>query len=1453
MMAASLREEFDVDAFVEALRGRGVELYADAGVLRVNAPRGMIDPELARQIASFKPAILEYLLESASRTIAPADQPGISPVPRDGPILLGSVQQRMWLHNQLEPDTVLYNLPAAWRLTGTLDVAAFQRAFAQVVARHEVLRVSITVEDGQPTQRFDGAPGVTVDLEDLSGMPAGEREEALAARLETLRDQPIDLGLGRPFRARLLRMAEHEHVFFLLPHHVVWDGWSFDIFLREFSAAYAAAMEGDPASLPALPIQYADYVIWHRDWLQGAELARQLDYWNRALADPPAPLDLPLDRPRPKRFSYGGDWEEFEISAATINRIERLASKYRATSFMVLLAAWGAFLHRTCGQRDIVVGVPIQARQQPQVANLIGCFVNTVCVRLRIDPQWSFAQLIEAVRSTSLDAFEHQDTPVELLVERFANRGDGSRTPLFQTMFSHQQVSRRPTRLGTLAVSQVHVNPAATPTDLMLAVMEGSAGARGVLHYSSDLFAAASVRRMRARFEHVLDSALADPTTAVHALPVATPGERDVVLKQWNATQRPVAAHATASGLLASTRWQSRAAPALQFGDETIGYAELDVRVNRLARLLRARGARRGVLVGLCVDRSPDMVVALLAIIRTGAAYVPLDPAYPLERLEFMARDARLALLVTRSASSSALRWPPDRSILLDADQALIASQDATALGPDRALDARPQDPAYVIYTSGSTGQPKGVVVPHSALVNFLGSMAVEPGLTAADRLLAVTTLSFDISILELLLPLSQGALVILASREQAVDAVALQRLLESCDATVMQATPVTWRLMIESGWQGRPGLKALVGGETLPAALAAQLVERTGELWNMYGPTETTVWSTCWKVQPTSEAAGQRAIPIGRPIANTRVLVLDEYRQLCPPGVPGEICIGGAGLALEYLRRPELTAQRFISDPFASDPAQRVYRTGDRGRWLANGALEHMGRLDFQVKLRGHRIEPGEIEARLVAAAGAASAVVVVREDRPGDARLVAYVVPGVGRALDEKAVRNALQGGLPAYMIPQHVVVLDALPLTPNGKVDRKALGPPVVKSKSSIRPGQATPCNESEPLLAHLLEEWGALFGTRVAADDDFFDLGGHSLLAVRLFDRLNKATGVNLPLAMLLDASTPRSLARAYAGAGAHEPRGVRWSTGRARQDPASEVEPWAPLVPIRDGDPHAPLFLIHAVGGNVLNYRRLAASMPPGPPIYGLQALGLDGRTPPLTRVEDMAERYIKEIRTLQPVGPYYLAGGSMGGMIAYEMARQLLAGGERVALLALFDTHAKPPARARDARLASRALAWWGGFADRWRGLSVRASARAAAGNLTARRRARARRRDVARLRKTGSELPHALRYEALEASHQQALRRYVSLPYAGKLVLFRANARSGPCGDPCLGWGGLVARVNVIEVTGSHETVVEAPELPRMLNQLLLDDGVVRDCEHGLGSQATQVPDTVAQVSTAP
>jgi amino acid adenylation domain-containing protein len=1008
-------------------------------------------------------------------------------------------QRRMWLAQQLDPQSCAYNIWLSLRLSGALDEDALRRALESITQRHEAFRTRFETLDGTPMQRIETRHCLNFECIDLSDVPAEQRETQARLRVSDSTQRPFDLGAAGLYRIALLRLSPHEHVLHWVMHHAIGDQWSFGLLLDELRQLYRAHLEGRPNPLPALDIDHADHAAWQQAQAQSAQRSAQLEHWRQRLAGL-LPLPLPTDRSRHGTLSGHGASVRAKLSPALIAQLGQFGRGHGATPFMTLLAVFQVLLARIASHTDIGVAVPVANRLGVHAESLVGTLINTLVLRCDLSGNPSFAELLAQVKETALQADAHQETPFEQLVEQVDAPRDSLRAPLVQTMFNLVNAPYRLDGFVGLQVQPFDVEVRAAQFELAMLV-DLDTRRECELTYSTDLFSAAGAQRLLDSYLLLLHSVLADPTQRIQGIDLLGAVQRSE-LARWNGTEQPRPGQHNLGELLGASARRWAAKPALRDTDTTLSYAELDAQSNRLARALRARGIGRGALVGLCVQRNHAMVVAQLAILKAGAAYVPLDPAYPAQRLETMAGDAQLTMLVTQSAHAGALDWPRGDSLWLDADAADIQSHADTALAPDAQFDARGSDPAYVIYTSGSTGKPKGVVVPHRAVLNFLASMAREPGLTEHDKVLAVTTLSFDIAVLELLLPLSVGAQVVLASAEQNTDGRALRALLEASQATLMQATPSTWRMLIDAGWRGAPGFKALIGGEALALDLARALLERVGGLWNMYGPTETTVWSTCWRV--TQPEAG---ICIGRPIANTQVHVLDAAGQCCPIGVPGEIYIGGDGVALGYLRRPELTDERFVRD--IADPAARMYRTGDLGRWRHDGQLEHLGRLDHQVKIRGHRIELGEIEAQLASHAAVARAVVIAREDRPGDVRLVAYVVPrGAMPAATE--LRDHLRTSLPQYMLPQHFVQMQALPLLPNGKLDRTQLpAPGPVLHEAPVKPTLDT---DQERAIA---EVWSRLLGVdSVARNDNFFDLGGHSLLAMRAVSEIEAAIGLRL---------------------------------------------------------------------------------------------------------------------------------------------------------------------------------------------------------------------------------------------------------------------------------------------------------------------------------------------------
>jgi len=1015
------------------------------------------------------------------------------------PYPLSFAQERLWILDRMDPGSPAYNIPVGVRLLGRLDVPALAGSLTEIVRRHAVLRSIFTVAAEAPVQVPQPAAPVPLPVVDLSALPAAGREAEASRLARSFAREPFDLERGPMLRAALLRLGEEEHGAFFTMHHAASDGWSMGVLIHEISTLYAAFSQHQPSPLPELPIQYADYARWQRGWLAGDVLSEQVAFWRQALAGIET-LQLPTDRPRPRLQTFRGEVRRFAVDEAMASALKVVGQRGGGTLYMSLLAVFASLLQRYSGQQDVAVGSPTANRPRPELESLIGFFVNTLVLRSDLSGAPSFAELLGRVRAAALAAYTHQDLPFETLVFELQPERNLSTSPLFQVMFSLQNAPAGNLTLPGLTLKPVGAAEVGTAKfDLTLAMSEGAAGLGGSLEYNTDLFDRSTIDRLLGHFRELLGAVVAAPDRSPVELPLLPAAERSQVLVEWNTTGREVPAGCVHEWITAQAA-RTPEAVAVVSGGESLTYGELDRRANGLAHRLRELGVGPEVRVGIGLERSLEMVVGLLAVLKAGGAYVPLDPSYPAERLAFMQEDSGVAAVLTAELLRSGLP--------------------AAAAAPESSVG--PRNVAYVIYTSGSTGRPKGVQVPHGALANFLAAMAETPGLAADDRLLAVTSLSFDIAGLELYLPLMLGGRVVLASREEAADGRRLQALIAGSGATVLQATPATWRLLLESGWQGGEGLKALCGGEALPPALASALRPRVGSLWNVYGPTETTIWST------VAEVTGEGPISIGRPIANTESYVLDEGGRPVPVGVPGELLLGGVGLARGYLRRPELTAERFVPNPFG-EAGSRLYRTGDLARWRASGVLECLGRIDHQVKVRGFRIELGEVEAALARHPDVAAAVVVAREEASGERRLAGYVVPreAAGGESLTRDLRALLRRSLPEHMVPTAWVQLAALPLTPNGKVDRKALPAP---ERAGTEAGAFTaPRTPAEEVLAGIWEQ--VLGRDAVGAHDNFFDLGGHSLLATQVVSRVRESFGVELPLRQVFETPALEGLARA----------------------------------------------------------------------------------------------------------------------------------------------------------------------------------------------------------------------------------------------------------------------------------------------------------------------------------
>ena len=972
--------EFSTVEFFSKLRALNVTLSVQGDLLRFNAPAGVMTPELRNELAAHKAELIK-LLKDAPLEAQPQSQV-IPRIARDGHLPLSFAQQMLWFMGQMEGASETYHMPLALRLKGALDSSALHRALDRILVRHEALRTTFSLRDGEPVQRIGGIEDghfLLID-HDLRHHPDAKAELDRLIELET--GTSFDFENGPMIRGRLIKLSDTEHVLLITMHHIASDGWSVGLLCHELSVLYAAFLRGQEDPLPEFSIQYADYSVWHRQWVKGDLVKQQADYWKTTLAGTPALLELPTDHPRPAAQDYNGAYEELVLDEQLTAGLREFSKRHRVTLFMTLMAAWAALLSRLSGQQDVVIGTPVANRGQKEVEGLIGFFANTLALRLDLSGSPTVRQLLEQTRARSLAALQHQDFPFEHVVDVIHPARNLAYTPLFQVMFGWQEFAQEHVELPGLETQPLLLPHRKAKFDLTILLQDEGDMITGFVEYATSLFEPGTINRYLRYFRTLLQGMMADDTVAIDRVPILPEFERHQLLFDWNDTTAEYPKSTSLSRLVEDQVERTPDAVAVVHGDRRLTYRELNEYANQLAFELRKNGAGPEQTVGLCVGRSTDMVVALLAIVKSGAAYLPLDPIFPRDRLAYMLQDSGTRLLVTEKNLRGVLPPFAGTTILLE-DQPWRANPNHSV-----AVKVTPENLAYLIYTSGSTGKPKGVQIPRGALTNFLWSMREWLQLTERDRLLAVTTISFDIAGLEIWLPLLVGAQIVVASREDAADGNALRSLLDRHNITFLQATPVTWQLLFQAGWPGKADLRAICGGEAMPQEIAAQLIPVVERVWNLYGPTETTIWSTGFEVTES-----RPVIPIGRPIANTQVYILDGRKELVPVGVSGELYIGGDGLARGYLKNPDLTAEKFVADPFRGGAA-RMYRTGDIARYRADGTIECLGRVDHQVKIHGHRIELGEIEHTLKGLPGIKQAVVIAREDTPGEKRLVAYLV---------------------------------------------------------------------------------------------------------------------------------------------------------------------------------------------------------------------------------------------------------------------------------------------------------------------------------------------------------------------------------------------------------------------------------------------------------------------------
>jgi amino acid adenylation domain-containing protein len=1159
------------------------------------------------------------------------------------PVALSFAQQQVWVDSQLAGEIALYNEPVTIHRNGPLDIWILEKCLVELVRRHEIWRTIFSVVDGEPVQTVRPAPHYfSIPEFDLRAFPEAEREAEASLLAEEDVRRPFDLSTGPLLRAILLRLDEAEYRLHMTFHHIVFDGYTaHNVLLPELVKLYESFSRGDRPTLPELEVQYSDFAYWQSSTSVAKDFSAHKTYWHQQFRQGVSQLNWPRHRGKAPS-SHRGAIYHFEFPPSLIAELARFSRNEYTSLYATMLTGLAAVLFRYTGQPEIIIGTLSAGRQHTQLETMAGDFIVPLPLRIDLRRELTFRELLQSNRTLIFEALSHDGLPfTEILRALHVNSVAGANLP-FQVLLSMQP--RISADYPGWDLTMEDVSNGGSKVDLIITMDQRGTRLFGPISYNPDRFDVSMIARMVDHWRILLAGAMAAPDCPISRLPVLTEAERNQVLFDWNHTNAAEQPRACVHQMIEAQAEQTPLKTAMVFGRTRLTYREINEFANKFSRYLQKFGVTTGDLVAVCMERSPEMFIAILGILKAGAAYVPIDPSFPKARVDMILKDAAPKVVVTTSRASVAMGWPDSSCIRFDSERANILKEDAASCSVAR----NPDDLAYVIFTSGSTGKPKGVCIPHSALTNFLSSMRHQPGITAKDILLAVTTISFDIAGLELFLPLITGAQCVLAPKDALADGAKLSALLKESGATILQATPITWRILLMSGWRGKKDLKALCGGEALTQELISQLLPRVGSLWNMYGPTETTIWSLVKHITSLDEP-----VTIGRPIANTQTYVLDDDLVPVPIGIPSELYIGGAGLARGYYEQPALTAERFLPNPFLRDANARIYKTGDQVRLLPNGEFEYLGRNDHQVKVHGFRVELGDIECALLQQPGVSQAVVKLESNPSEDQRLIAYVVPSHPEiSLNISQLKDALRKTLPQYMLPTTIMQVTALPVSVNGKIDRSSL--PTLDSQPASHKKRTIEAPRT-PVEQKLSEIWCRVLGVGdISRNDTFFDLGGNSLSLIKLLHWMEKSFNVKLSVSSVLEAPALAELARLL--------------------EKKQKLEEPRFLVPIQPRGSRPPLFFVHGASGTVLIYRDLSRRLGPDQPFYGLRANGLESDDNPHTRIEEMAQAYLEDIRTVQPHGPYFLGGYCLGGTITLEIAQLLRSQGEEVPLLALLET-----------------------------------------------------------------------------------------------------------------------------------------------------------------------------------
>ena len=1210
------------------LRDLGCRVSADGEKLRIRTTKNALPPELTQEIKFYKTEILAFLHSAKEQgSITQEDIPKLA---ESAPKQLSFAQQRLWFLGQFEGGSnATYNMPMSLQLDGNLNIDALYASLAYLLDRHSSLRTYFPTVEGQARIQLKSLEDIDIlTQQDLRNLDEDTQSITLEKLIDDHVQDPFNLNTGSLFKAKLLQLREHKFILLINMHHIISDGWSMGVFVRELRHAYIAFSQGQQPTLDPLPIQYSDFATWQRNWLQGEILETQINYWKQQLRDTPPLLELPTDYPRPPVQSYRGSHSNHILTPELTEKLKTLSQQQGVSLYMLLLAAFSLLLSRYSRQNDLCIGSPIANRTHRQTEGLIGFFANTLVLRSQIKSGQSFLDFLQKTRQTCLDAYAHQDIPFEFLVEQLKPVRSLSYNPIFQVMFSLENNESADLSLPGLNIQWIPSTYPFSKFDLSLLALESDGQLNCSWEYATDLFETPTIQRMAEHWEVLLQGIVDNPQQSINTLPLLTELDRKT-LQLWNQTDTHYPKDKTLVDLFEEQVHTNPNNIALVFEQQNLTYQELNQKANQVAHYLRQNyQIEPDTLIGICVERSLEMIIGLLGILKAGAAYVPIDPNYPEDRIQLIIQDSGISVFLTQSFLENKL--PLSQFISLDEfNFESFSSQNLTP-------QSQPNHLAYVIYTSGSTGRPKGVMIEHQGLTNMTLAWANKWQVYSQSRVLQMSSFSFDMSVAEISITLAKGACLYLIKKEMLLSGEALLNFLSQKQISHILLSPSLLSIVSNSPL---PALKTItVGGEACSAELVNKW-EKGRNLFNGYGPTESTVCTTVALCHPNGKTP-----PIGKPLANLRVYILDNNQQILPPGIPGELCIAGVGLARGYLNRPDLTAEKFIEVNLLGK-TERIYQTGDLARWLHDGNLEFLGRIDHQIKLRGFRIELGEIEAILLEHPSVKEALVNLYQTE-NNQQLVAYVTAEPTSDLSNQ-LKQHLKSRVPDYMIPAHIMRLDGFPLTPNGKIDRKALPTPNIEVQSVYQP----PRNEIEQKLTDIWSE--VLDGQKIGIHDNFFDLGGHSILAIKLLNQIQESFEQKLSLSRLFQNPTIAQL---------------------AQQLSQIEVQPSrSDLLVLQPSGEATPLFCVAGANGHAFYFRDLAMNFTSERPVYGLETPGRDGSHPLPTSVEAHARSLIKTLRQQQPQGPYILTGYSSGCAIALEMAFQLEQQAETISLLGIFD------------------------------------------------------------------------------------------------------------------------------------------------------------------------------------